>query len=98
MNVLRSLTPRLLPQRTFSMLPDVGLVGWCKIVLRPQLLSNRKYLSRCVSGFLRQDEVLKHAFFHRAPANVLDALADIVTDDHVIEQWVTALGTSTHLP
>ena len=54
---------------------------------------------RGVSRFLRQDEVLNHAFFHRAPANVLDALGDIVTQDHVIrvERRVAALGTSAHL-
>ena len=51
------------------------------------------------SRFLRQDEMLNHAFFHRTPAKVPDALADIVTKDHVnrVERRVAALGTSTHL-
>ena len=55
---------------------------------------------RCISGFLREDEVLDHALFHRTPAKVPDALAKIVTHDHVIrvERRVTAFGTSAHLP
>jgi hypothetical protein len=40
--------------------------------------------TRYNSGFLREDEVLNHSFFYRTPANVPDALADIVTHDHVI--------------
>ena len=55
---------------------------------------------RCISGFLREDEVLNHAFFHRTPAKVFNPLAKIITHDHVIcvKRRVAALGTSAHLP
>jgi hypothetical protein len=51
------------------------------------------------SGFLRQDKVLNHAFFHHTPAKVPDALTDIVTPGHVIrvERRVAALGTGKQL-